>query len=130
MVYLELLGLIALTIIKSIALSTPIQPSPNTTAVSANIPPYPPPSTSLHSILSGNLTNHGTPICTVDLRWQLPGDPGAGLYIGACSGALIDLSNEELISPMPLRFISATSRGTFQLPNVRTPRRYIHTCKI
>ena len=130
MVYHELLGLIALAVIVSIALSTPIQPSPNNTAVVAITPPYPPLSTSLHTNLSENIVTHGRPICTNDLRWQLPGDPGAGIYTAACFGVLIELADLEPISPMPLRFVSATSGGIFRLPVVRTPRRYTYACKI
>ena len=125
MVCLELFRLMAFIVVESTALSTPIRPSLNTTTVVATTRPYLPPSTSLHTSLSENLTAHGWPICTNDPQWRLPGDPSAGIYAGACSLALQTLGNMEIISPAQRRFMTATARGDFRIPQVRTPRRYI-----
>ena len=127
---LELFGLVALTGVESIALSTPIPPSLNTTAVVAITPPYLPRSTSLDTNLSETLGSHGIPVCTSDLNWELPGDTGPGIYAGACSMALQELTNIEVISLAQRRFISATSSGVFTIPIVRTPRKYIGNRKI
>lgn len=130
MLCLELFGFMALTIVESTALSTPFQPSLNTTAGVAITPPYPPLSASLNTNLSETLTAHGTPICTNGRHWQLPGDAGLGIYASACYMALQALGTEEIISPMQRRFISATASGDFSLPIVRTPRKYIGHGKI
>ena len=127
MVCLELFGLMALTVIESTAISTPIQPSSNTTAVVAITPPL---SASLNKDLSGTLDTHSIPICTNDLRWQLPGDTGLGIYADACSMALQELVNTEAIGPVSRRFISTTASGVFSLPIVRTPKKYIGNRKI
>lgn len=125
MVCLELFRLMAFIVVESTALSTPIRPLLNTTTVIATTRPYLPLSTSLNTSLSENLTTHGIPICTNDPQWQLPGDPSAAVYAGACNLALQALGNMEIISPAPRRFITATARGDFRVPKVRTPRRYI-----
>ena len=127
---LELFGLVALTVIVSIALSTPIQPSLNTTAIVAITPPYLPFSTSIDTNLSENLTTHGIPICTDDLHWQLPGDTDPGIYADACFTALQELGKIEVIGPVLRRFISRTASGVFSRPIVRTPRKYIGKRKI
>ncbi len=129
MAYLKLISLMALSLIKSTAISTPIQPSLNTTAVVAITPPHLPLSTSLNRNLSGILTAHGLPICTQDRRWQLPGDAGAGIYASACYMAVREMENNEFISPTPLRFLAATARGRYTDSTVRTPRRYIYDRK-
>ena len=125
MVCLELFRLMAFIVVESTALSTPIRPLLNTTTVVATTRPFLHLSTSLDTSLSENLTAHGPRICTNDPQWQLPGDPSAGVYAGACNLALQALANMEIISPLPRTFITATARGDFSRPKVRTPRRYI-----
>ncbi len=128
MAYLNLFSLVALTVIESTAISTPIQPSLNTTAVVAITPPHLPLNTSLNTNLSDFLAVHGRPVCTNDPQWQLPGDPGAGIYASACFMALREIENQEFISPTPYRFVSAFSRRYFQ-PTVQTPKRYMYSRK-
>ena len=133
MAYLKLLSLMALTVIKSTALSTPIQPSLNTTAAVATTPPYLPLNTSLNTSLNTNLSDflaiHGHPVCTNNPQWQLPGDPGAGIYAGACFMALRQMEYQESINLTPYRFLSADSRGQFQEVTVQTPKRFRYTRK-
>ena len=125
MVCLELFRLIAFIVIEATALSTPIRPLLNTTTNVATTRPYLTLSTSLNTSLSENLTTHGPRICTDDPQWQLPGDPSAEVYAGACFLALQTLANTEIISPTQRMFISARARGDYDLPIVRTPRRYV-----
>ena len=129
MAYLKLFSLMALTIIQSIALSTPIQPSLNTTAVVPITPPHLPPNTSLNTDLLENLTAHGRPVCTDDPQWQLPGDAGAGIYTSACFLALRQMGIEEYIISTPKRFLSATSTGSYEEITVLTPKRYVYNRK-
>ena len=124
--YLNLFSLMALAVIKSAALSKPILPSLNTTAIT---PPHLTFNAWLNTNLSKALVPHGHPICTDDPQWQLPGDSGVGGYLGACHIALQELGNKEIISSVPCRFISATSVGRFQDPIVETPKRYTYTRK-
>ena len=125
MAYLKLFSLMALTAIKSTALSTPAQPSLTTTAVGATTPSHLPLNTSLSELL----TVDGRQVCTNDARWQLPGGPGAGSYTHACYLALRGIINQEFISSVPSRFLSATSSDDFPEATVRTPKRYTYSRK-
>ena len=129
MAYLKLISLMALSLIKSTAINTPIQPSLNTTAVVAIAPPHQPLSTSLNRNLSGILTAHGLPVCTQDRRWQLPGDAGALVYASACYMAVREMEDQENITSTPTRFLSATAMGRFTESTVRTPKRYMYNRK-
>ena len=126
MSYLNLFSLIALAVIKSAALSKPILPSLNTAAIT---PPHLTFNASLNTNVSKVLGPHGHPICTDDPKWRLPGDSGVGGYLSACDMALQEIGNNEVISSVPCRFISATAVGRFQEPIVITPKRYTYTRK-
>lgn len=128
MAYLNLFSLVALTVTESAALSTPNQPSLNTTAFAAYTPTHLPLNTSLNTNLSELLYPEGPPSCTHDPRWLLPGDlHGARRYQDACDAALLEMENVETISPTPHTFIAGTLSGHFQEPIVETPIRYTET---
>lgn len=130
MAYLNLFSLVALTVTESAALSTPNQPSLNTTAFAAYTPTHLPLNTSLNTNLSELLYPEGPPSCTHDPRWLLPGDlHGARRYQDACDAALLEMENVETISPTPHTFIAGTLSGHFQEPIVETPIRYTETGK-